>query len=299
MEKQKILDALNKLDSANDNHWTADGKPKVDTVKFLAGGAVTREDIDAVAPDYNRENRVVTGEETTEQTDTAKPVDQAADSTATGSETAQQNQDASQAPPVETAEPVPTDGTPSPEVDPEALAATNERNEEIKQQIESGELTVDGEKPQPGDALNPTANSPVVGTEQLGVQEDNDQSKKIDAALDLAIKGFANATVDTETDVTTLSDEQLQELVDKHQSVMNAVNQLQENVRTSGRAKLAVIDAAIVEQQSRQGGNAKQNEAEQLRKFRETQAQLEPLAPSLRENYVHPVNDPNTRKIRR
>lgn len=299
MEKQKILDALEKLDSANDNHWTADGKPKVDSVKFLAGVAVTREDIDAVAPDYSRDNRVVNGESTTEQTDSSKPVDQVGDSAATGSETAQQNQDASQAPPEGAETSVPTDGTPSPEVDPEALAATNARNEEIKQQIESGELTADGEKPQPGDALNPTANSPVVGTEQLGVQEGDEQSKKIDAALDLAIKGFADATIDLDTDVSSLSDEQLADLVGKHQSVMNAVNQLQDNVRASGRAKLAVIDAAIIEQQSRQGGNAKQNEAEQMRKFRETQAKLEPLAPTLRENYVHPVDDPNTRKIRR
>lgn len=54
-DENKILTALQQLDVANDNHWTADGQSRIDTVKLLAGDAtLTRADIDAAAPGFNR-----------------------------------------------------------------------------------------------------------------------------------------------------------------------------------------------------------------------------------------------------
>ena len=53
---QNIIDALKKLDVSNDNHWTVDGQPRLDTVKMLAADpSVTRDTINAIAPDFNRE----------------------------------------------------------------------------------------------------------------------------------------------------------------------------------------------------------------------------------------------------
>lgn len=51
----KITEALSKLDPSNDNHWTQDGLPRLDTVKILAGDpSLTREAVTAAAPDFNR-----------------------------------------------------------------------------------------------------------------------------------------------------------------------------------------------------------------------------------------------------
>lgn len=51
----QILDALKKLDPANDNHWTEDGAPRMDTVKMLAGNpGLTREAVTAAAPGFSR-----------------------------------------------------------------------------------------------------------------------------------------------------------------------------------------------------------------------------------------------------
>lgn len=50
-----ILDALRKLDITNDNHWTADGQPRLDTVKMLAANpALKREDVETAAPGFTR-----------------------------------------------------------------------------------------------------------------------------------------------------------------------------------------------------------------------------------------------------
>jgi hypothetical protein len=54
-DKEKILAALAQLDPLDDDQWTADGAPKVDTVAELVGAAVTRKDIVESAPDFNRE----------------------------------------------------------------------------------------------------------------------------------------------------------------------------------------------------------------------------------------------------
>lgn len=52
----KITEALSKLDPNNDNHWTSDGLPRIDTVKMLAGNpALTREMITAEVPSFSRQ----------------------------------------------------------------------------------------------------------------------------------------------------------------------------------------------------------------------------------------------------
>ena len=52
----KVLKALGKMDPMNDNHWTSDGMPRIDTVKFLAGDpTLTREMVTAEAPDFTRQ----------------------------------------------------------------------------------------------------------------------------------------------------------------------------------------------------------------------------------------------------
>lgn len=54
---QAILTALKSLDIGNDNHWTADNLPRLDTVKMLAGDqTVTRDTVNSAAPGFNREN---------------------------------------------------------------------------------------------------------------------------------------------------------------------------------------------------------------------------------------------------
>jgi hypothetical protein len=52
---QAILTALNGLDVKDDNHWTADGLPRLDTVKTLANDAtLTRDLVSAAAPGFTR-----------------------------------------------------------------------------------------------------------------------------------------------------------------------------------------------------------------------------------------------------
>ena len=56
----RILDALSKLDVANDNHWTAEGMPRIETVCMLAGDqSITREKITAEAPQFCRANATI------------------------------------------------------------------------------------------------------------------------------------------------------------------------------------------------------------------------------------------------
>jgi len=53
----KIKEALQKLDPANENHWTADGSARLETVKFNMGGtAVSREELDAAFPGFNKDS---------------------------------------------------------------------------------------------------------------------------------------------------------------------------------------------------------------------------------------------------
>lgn len=55
--EQKIKDALAKLDVNNDNHWTADGNARIETMRMLTGTpSLTREDITKVDQEFNRDN---------------------------------------------------------------------------------------------------------------------------------------------------------------------------------------------------------------------------------------------------
>ena len=63
----KILEALSKLDTNNDNHWTADGLPRIETVRMLSGDqGITREQITAEAPDFSRSAAILPGSEGTQ-----------------------------------------------------------------------------------------------------------------------------------------------------------------------------------------------------------------------------------------
>lgn len=54
-DKEKIQEALAQIDPLDDDQWTTDGAPKVDTVEELLGESVTRKEIVEAAPDFNRE----------------------------------------------------------------------------------------------------------------------------------------------------------------------------------------------------------------------------------------------------
>lgn len=69
-----IVEALKKLDVNNDNHWTADGLPRIDTVKFLGSiQTLTREDINAAAPKFTRTSADLTGGTTPQANQTNTP----------------------------------------------------------------------------------------------------------------------------------------------------------------------------------------------------------------------------------
>ncbi|UPT52966.1 hypothetical protein [Hafnia phage yong3] len=72
---KSVIEALLDLDPENPNHWTDDGMPKVNAVKFATGNPqLTREDITAVAPDFTRDNRVVPEAEPVQPVQSADPV---------------------------------------------------------------------------------------------------------------------------------------------------------------------------------------------------------------------------------
>lgn len=53
--KEVILAALAKLDPTVDSHWTVEGLVNLNSFKFIAGGvAVTREQLEEVAPNFTR-----------------------------------------------------------------------------------------------------------------------------------------------------------------------------------------------------------------------------------------------------
>ena len=51
---EEILEALLGLSPGNDEHWTADGLPRLDAVENLLGTSVTRKQLTNAAPDFNR-----------------------------------------------------------------------------------------------------------------------------------------------------------------------------------------------------------------------------------------------------
>lgn len=83
--KEKILEALKKLDPTNDNQWTQDGLPKLEALKFMMGGEnATREQVNEAAPGFTRDNPIIgdgsngdnTGSDPTATGEQAAPVQQ-------------------------------------------------------------------------------------------------------------------------------------------------------------------------------------------------------------------------------
>lgn len=54
--KTAIITALGSLDVDNDEHWTTDGLPRMDTIEDLVKQDLTRADITAAAKGFNRKN---------------------------------------------------------------------------------------------------------------------------------------------------------------------------------------------------------------------------------------------------
>lgn len=60
MQLASLHEALGKLDSTNDNHWTQDGLPRLETLKMLTGDqSLTREIVSAQFPDFKRVTVVI------------------------------------------------------------------------------------------------------------------------------------------------------------------------------------------------------------------------------------------------
>ena len=75
MDAEKILAGLQKLVRENDNHWTQDGKPRLEAVRLLAGDqSLSREDIDAAAPGFSRQQQAASegGDQPLEQNTSAE-----------------------------------------------------------------------------------------------------------------------------------------------------------------------------------------------------------------------------------
>jgi hypothetical protein len=53
---EQVLEGLKKMDPTKDAQWTIAGEPNLATVKYLSGGVtVTRDELNALAPGFNRE----------------------------------------------------------------------------------------------------------------------------------------------------------------------------------------------------------------------------------------------------
>ena len=52
---EEILEAVRALDPHNDEHWTADGLPRLDAVENLLGASVNRKSVTNAAPDFSRQ----------------------------------------------------------------------------------------------------------------------------------------------------------------------------------------------------------------------------------------------------
>lgn len=54
-EDARIREAILKLDPRNTEHWTSDGRPRMDAVEAKYGSAgITRKDVEAALPDFRR-----------------------------------------------------------------------------------------------------------------------------------------------------------------------------------------------------------------------------------------------------
>ncbi len=72
---EEILEALLGLSPGNDEHWTADGLPRLDAVENLLGASVTRKQLTNAAPDFNRAMAQSVVEEAASQGDDAEQPD--------------------------------------------------------------------------------------------------------------------------------------------------------------------------------------------------------------------------------
>ena len=70
---EEILEALLGLSPGNDEHWTADGLPRLDAVENLLGASVTRKQLTNAAPDFNRAMAQSVVDEAASQGDTKQP----------------------------------------------------------------------------------------------------------------------------------------------------------------------------------------------------------------------------------
>lgn len=61
-----LIEALQSLDTTNDEHWTQDGLPRLDVLKQLTETTVTRADIFNISKTFNRFNAVIEEETETE-----------------------------------------------------------------------------------------------------------------------------------------------------------------------------------------------------------------------------------------
>jgi hypothetical protein len=78
---EEIHEALLGLEPGNNEHWTADGLPRLDAVENLLGASVTRKQVTNAAPDYNR-GRAQSMVDEAHDEDTAGPVDDNSDADA-------------------------------------------------------------------------------------------------------------------------------------------------------------------------------------------------------------------------
>lgn len=73
--EQKIREALAKLDVNNDNHWTAEGMPRLDVMKDLVGTAVSRADITSAAKGFTRKTPDLETKDEVESTGSGESAD--------------------------------------------------------------------------------------------------------------------------------------------------------------------------------------------------------------------------------
>lgn len=153
---EKIINALKSLDTGNDNHWTADGRPRLETVKMLAADqSITREAVDAAAAGFTRANPVVTGVdaegkpatqgEATKTPDGGVDIPGARDIEANGELAG-----------------VDADGKLSGHTDQEARELGLERPAS-EEQPETGDLSITPPEPAPGQTDTPTERTPANG----------------------------------------------------------------------------------------------------------------------------------------
>lgn len=131
---EEIHEALLGLEPGNDEHWTADGLPRLDAVENLLGASVTRKQVTNAAPDYNR-GRAQSLVDEAHDKDTAGPVDDSPDADAPEQDTDKDtagNADYPEADPL-------AEGSGDEEAELDAgIDEANQRVEAIRQGLEQG-----------------------------------------------------------------------------------------------------------------------------------------------------------------